>query len=149
MFKWLLLHGFVLSIRCSGIHCLTVGAVGCVVFCGCGIFGLLRLSLCILSGGHAAVPAETADTCINISFLRLEQMRQLIDGANMFYGNGSRSVYLTGRTGHLLQRLRKDSTEDMTAEILATNQVHSMKAYQTTGFTDNEQEKKEWAVKQM
>lgn len=56
MFKGLLFHGFVLSVWCA--RCLTVGAVGRVVFCGCGILGLLRLSLCVLSGGHAAVPAE-------------------------------------------------------------------------------------------
>lgn len=62
MFKGLLFHGFVLSVGRGGIHCLTVGAVGCVVFCGCNILGLLRLSLCILSGGHAVVPAETAET---------------------------------------------------------------------------------------
>lgn len=64
MFDGLLVHGFVLFVGCSVVHCLTVGAVGCVVFCGCGILGL---SHCVLSRGHAAVPAETAETCINIS----------------------------------------------------------------------------------
>lgn len=65
MFKGLLLHGFVLS---GGVHRLTVGAVGCDVFCGRGVLGLLRLRLGVLSGRHAVVPAETAETGINISF---------------------------------------------------------------------------------
>lgn len=68
MFKGLLVHGFVLFVGHSGIHCLTVGAVGCVVYCGCGILGLLRLCLCVLSRGHAAVPTKTAETSTNISF---------------------------------------------------------------------------------
>lgn len=67
MFEGLLFHGFVLSVGCRAVHCLTVGTVACVVYCGRGVLGLLRLSLCVLSGGHAAVPAETAETRTNIS----------------------------------------------------------------------------------
>lgn len=61
MFKRLLFHGFVLSIGCGSAISLPVVAVGCVVFRVWGIVGLLRLSFRVLSGGHAAVPAETAE----------------------------------------------------------------------------------------
>lgn len=56
MFKVMLFHGFVLSVSRGAIKNLAVGAIGCV-FCGCGI-QRLRLNLCILSGGHAAIPTE-------------------------------------------------------------------------------------------
>lgn len=66
----------------------------------------------------------------------------------MFHSNRSRSVHLTDKTVaadcalSFTAKTRKDSIEDATVQILATNQVYNMKAYQTTGFTDNKQEKK-------
>lgn len=64
MFAGVLLHGFVLLVGGGAVHRLTVAAVGRVVFCGRGVLGLLGLRHSVLSRGHAAVPAETAETCV-------------------------------------------------------------------------------------